>query len=584
VISPSLNVASSALQAQQSAIDVVAHNIANANTAGYSRQIADIGTLSSEKIGNISFGRGVSLQNIQRTIDPIVNNALTNNGSQQAYWDSLNNGLVAVESVFGSLSSTGLASALDDFFLSWQQMSNNPQDMGLKANVQAKTSAVISNISIMSEQLASAQTSIDGQVTDSISQANLILDKIASLNAQISRLESQTQGGAGAANDLRDQRDMATRDLAKIIPIQIVNSGDNGVMIQTTNGDLLVQDDVARSLGRGAVDANGFETIVIAETGAVVSGTLSGGSIGGLIELRDNKLNNYSTQINSIAANMIFSVNQLHANGSNGTPLTTITSQETGNATLALDDVTQNAPFASQIQSGSFKIHTYDAAGVATQAGGTTINIVAGGTAPPATTMTSLAADINTQLAAAGITATVAANGQLTIAAAAGTTFALSDDTSNVLAAYEINNFFHGSNAATMQISANIQADSGNINAGQIVSATSEIQIGSNTTAIAIHALQNQAISIDGTTSASLHDRTTLVSATYGTDVSVASQQLQYRTAEADSLNRQREAVSGVNIDDELVTMIKFQRAYEAAAKVITTSNQMLDSLMGLIR
>ena len=62
------------------------------------------------------------------------------------------------------------------------------------------------------------------------------------------------------------------------------------------------------------------------------------------------------------------------------------------------------------------------------------------------------------------------------------------------------------------------------------------------------------------------------------------TQQRQYRTAEADSLNSQREAVSGVNIDDELVTMIKFQRAYEASAKVITTSNTMLDSLLGLIR
>ncbi|MDX8383233.1 MAG: flagellar basal body rod C-terminal domain-containing protein, partial [Ghiorsea sp.] len=70
----------------------------------------------------------------------------------------------------------------------------------------------------------------------------------------------------------------------------------------------------------------------------------------------------------------------------------------------------------------------------------------------------------------------------------------------------------------------------------------------------------------------------------YGLDVEVANQQRDYREAEANSLTQQREAISGVNIDEELVAMMKFQRAYEASAKVITTSNQMMDVLMGMMR
>jgi len=581
MIFPSLSIASSSLQAQQSAIDVVAHNIANANTPGYSRQSAELATLSPEKIQNLTFGRGVELQSVQRIVDPIINDAMVVNSSQTAYWNSLNDGLNAVENVFGSLSSTGLASALDEFFLSWQQMSNNPQDSGQKFNVQAKTTTVINNIVTMSSQLSNAQASADTKINDNLAAANLLLTNIASLNGQITRQENVAQGGTASANDLRDQRDTAIRELAKIVPLQVVNSGENGVLVQSSNGDLLVQDNVARQLGRGPVGANGFGSIIIADTGAELSGTLTNGSIGGLLELRDTKLNNYLTQIDSIAANMIFAVNQIHANGNPGAGLTSITSQEAGNATIPLNDPLQAAPFATQIQDGSFKIHTYDAAGIATPPGGSVINITAA-----TSTMTSLAASINTHpdLAAAGLTATVAANGQLTIAAAAGTTFALSDDSSNVLAAYEINNFFHGSNAGTIALSANIQASATNINTGRAVSATSEIQVGDSNTALAILALQNQSITVDGTTSASLHDRTTLISSTYGTDVTISTQQLQYRTAEAYSLNSQREAVSGVSIDDELVTMIKFQRAYEASAKVITTSNTMLDSLLGLIR
>ncbi|GAV19434.1 flagellar hook-associated protein 1 FlgK [Mariprofundus micogutta] len=576
MIFPSLNIAASALQAQQSAIDVVAHNIANANTPGYSRQVADIGTLSPEKIGGMSFGRGVQIQNVQRIIDPIINDALTNNSSQQSYWDSLNKGLNAVENVFGSLSSTGLAASLDEFFLAWQQMSNNPQDGGQKFNVAAKTNTVINNISTMSTQLSNAQNSADNQISDSLTQANLLLDKVASLNAQITRQENIQQGVVGAANDLRDQRDTALRDLAQIIPIQVVNSHENGTLVQSTNGDLLVQDNTARHLARGTVGANAYAPIVIQETGAPLSGTLNSGSIGGLVELRDNKLGSYLNQINSIASNMIFAVNQIHANGSNGAAMTSITSQEIVNAGLALNDPLQVAPFASQIQTGSFKVHTYDAAGLPTPAGGTLINITAG-----VTTMNDVATSIS---AIPGVTASIGGNGQLTIAAAAGSSFALSDDTSNVLAAYEINNFFHGSTAGTMEISANIQASANNINTGQVVSATSAILVGDSTTAVSILALQDQAITFDGTVSSSLHDRTTLISSTYGTDVNISSQQLQYRTSEAVSLNSQRESISGVNIDDELVTMIKFQRAYEASAKIITTSNQMLDSLLGLIR
>ena len=576
MIFPSLSIAASSLQTQQAAIDVVAHNIANANTPGYSRQTAELATLSPEKLQNLTFGRGVELQSIQRVIDPIINDAMVNNSSQMSYWNSLNDGLNAVENVFGSLSSTGLASALDEFFLSWQQMSNNPQDSGQKFNVQAKTTTVINNIATMSSQLTNAQASADTKINDSLSQANLLLTKIASLNGQITRQENVAQGGTAAANDLRDQRDVSIKSLSAIIPLQVVDSNENGVLIQSANGDLLVQDNVARQFARGPVGADGFGSIVIADTGVTISGTLVGGSIGGLLELRDNKLNNYLTQIDSIAANMIFAVNQVHANGNPGTGLTSITSQETSNATIALDSALQTPPFVSQIQTGSFKVHTYDAAGVATPAGGTTINITAG-----VSTMTTLAADLT---AVAGVTATVAANGQLTIAADAGTTFALSDDTSNVLAAYEINNFFHGSNAGTIALSENVQASATNINTGQAVSATSEIQVGDSSAALAILSLQNQSISVDSTTSASLHERTTLISSSYGTDVTISTQQLQYRTAEADSLNSQREAVSGVNIDDELVTMIKFQRAYEASAKVITTSNTMLDSLLGLIR
>ncbi len=572
----SLSVAATSLKAQQKAMDVVSHNIANVNTKGYSRQVANIASLTSEKIGGLSLGRGVEVNSVRRIVDTIINKAEITNGSKLAFWNAQQSGLNAVENVFGSLQSTGLASALDKFFLSWKQLANNPQDTGIKSNVRAKSSSLVNSLSNMRSQLSTVQANTNSNIDQAIIRANQVLDKIASLSVQINRQEVGGKGITGQANDLRDQRDQALRDLSKIIPVQQVSTLDGSFMIQTINGDLLAQDNIARHLARGSAITGSFADIVIAGTGSPITSLAQGGEIGGMIELRDNKLGNYINQIDSLAANLIFSVNQLHANGAPASHLSSISAEQGSNATLAIDNANQTAPFAAQIKTGSFNVHVYDNTGAATPAGGTSITITAG-----TSTMTTIAASIN---AIAGVTAAVDSNGKLSITAAAGQTFTLSDDTSNMLAAYEINTFFQGNNANSIALSNRVQNDANAINTGKVTPASSYIAVADNSIALSITALQNTLISVDGSTAASLHDRTTSLSTRFGTDSGIAKQQQDFRTVEAESLQNQRQVISGVNIDEELISMITFQRAYQASAKVITTSNQMLDSLLGLIR
>ncbi len=574
MIFDSLNIAASSLKAQQKAIDVVSNNISNVNTPGYSRQVAHVVSARPEKIAGLSLGRGVNVANIQRVIDPIIGQAQLNNGSQLSFWTTVNGGLNSVENVFGSLQSTGLASALDDFFLSWKQLANNPQDNGQRVNVRAKSGTLVDNLSNMQQQLRDVQSNTDSNIDQSITKANQILNNVASLTIQINRQE--TGSTIGSANDLRDQRDQAVRNLAKLLPVKSVTTGDGSFMLQTVNGDLLAQDGVARQLARGAVAGNGFSNVVIAGTSSSVLNAGQGGELGGMLDLRDNKLSSYIQQIDSISANLIFSVNQVHASSANTAKLSTVIGEQSSSAALALNDPAQTAPFASQIQSGSFKIHVYDAAGLAVVAGGTAITITAG-----TTSMNNVVTSLN---AVAGITASVDATGRLSINAAAGQSFALSADSSNFLAAYEINNFFSGGDTASMRLSSAVQNNANAISIGQADPTTSSIQAGDSSSALAILALQNKALSVDGTASSSLFDRGTSLSTQYGSDVAVSLQQKSYRSVEATSLESQRQAVSGVNVDEELINMIKFQRAYQASAKIITTTNTMLDSLMGLIR
>ncbi|MDQ6957864.1 MAG: flagellar hook-associated protein FlgK [Mariprofundaceae bacterium] len=571
-----LNIASSSLKAQQQAINVVSNNIANVNTPGYSRQTPTLGTAVAEQLDGFNFGRGVQLSDIRRVVDPFLIRAQVNNGSQFTFSNTVEQGLNAVESVFGSLGTPGLATSLDAFFQAFQQLANNPQDTAQRFNIRAHAQDIVNELSGMRSQLVAAQTSADANIDQSITQANILLDKIASLNDQI---RTREVGINGQANDLRDQRELAVSNLAKLLPVQVVNGANGEFIIQSKGGDLLVQDNTVRHLARGGVGPSGFPSIVIQNTNAVVQGLNQGGKIGGMLALRDGQLSSYITQVDSIAANLTFGVNQLHTSGVGQTLPATVTSGQTATdltgTSLAVDADT-SVPFASQIITGTFKVHVYDSTGTPTPAGGATISITAG---------TSKLNDVATQLnGVAGISASVDTTGRLIINAVAGNTIGFSNDTSNFLAAYEVNSFFHGGNASNIAISSNIAADGNNIAAGVINSTTSLHPPGDNGVALGIFTLQNTAITFDGTTQTSLHNRSTNLSSQYGTDVATARQNRLFRGAESQSLASQRESFSGVNTDEELIAMIKFQRAYQASAKVIQTTNTMLDSLMGLIR
>jgi len=574
----SLNIAASSLRSQQKAIDVLSHNMANVNTPGYSRQSPNIVTASPVSIGNLNLGRGVNLNDIQRSVDPLINNAMQENTSQSAYWSTVTSGLTTVESTFGSLDNTGLSAAVNDYFLSWQQLSNNPQDAAQKNNVLNKSETLTTQLNQMYTQLSNAQQSLDQDINQQIDAANLKIDAIASLSNQIKSQEASQQGASSAANDLRDQRDEAIRQLAQIIPIQQVNTQDGNVLIQTKGGDMLTHDGTARHLQRGnTTGTNGFRDIVIQGKSSPIQGLDTGGSLGGLLALRDGNFQSYMDSLDSFAANLAYTTNQVHSSAGGGTRASVVQSgQGALNPTLALNDPNQGVTFAGQVQAGSFSLHIYDATGTPlTPTSDFTINLAAGAT------MNDVATAINAS--GSGVTASVDIAGRLNLDAGANT-MAFSNDTSNFLAAYEVNSFFHGATAGNITISQTIQNNASAINTGNIAQGSSLIFAGDNTAAVQIMNLQDQALSVDGSAAASLHSRISTLSSQYGLDVGLANQQGAYRQAEADSLTQQRDAISGVNVDEELISMMKFQRAYEASAKVISTSNQMMDSLMGMLR
>ncbi|MDQ6951132.1 MAG: flagellar hook-associated protein FlgK, partial [Mariprofundales bacterium] len=378
-LTSALNVAASGLNAQQQAMDVLAHNIANVNTPGYSRQTVGLSTMVPERSGGFNFGRGVQLASVARQVDLSVQKSLANSSSQKAMWTQVSQGLTSIENVFGSLSATGLAASFDHFFASWQQLANNPQDSAQKANVAISSGELVTTLTNMHNQLRTEQVNVNSQIDQKLHGANILLKQVASLNIQIVRQETGTSL-TGQANDLRDKREQALQNLAALIPIQRVDNPDGSSLVQSMGGDLLVQDGVANQFMRGATfTSSGFQNIVLASAPKVaITSMTSGGSVGGMLELRDNSYNKYLTKLDSVTKNLIFGTNQIYSNGGStlrGSVVSAAQASVTSTSTTPVSLANSGVPFASQMKAGSFKLHLYDAAGKALNAGGLSITI-----------------------------------------------------------------------------------------------------------------------------------------------------------------------------------------------------------------
>ena len=465
MISDALNIAANALAAQQQAIDVISQNVSNVNTPGYSRQTPEMAALSPTVINGLSIGNGATVDNIQRAANPILNQAIAGNDSQVAYWQAMQQGLSGLNAAFGSIGGTTLSSSLDSFFQAFQTLANNTQNAGTAASQQAVvTSAqgLATQITGMSQQLVNQQSANFQQIPTMLDSVNSLLDKIASLNANIA---NQYATSTSPPSTLLDQRDAAINQLSKLIPVQQVSTStasSGSIMLQTPGGDMLVSGDTAQHLALGTGSTATNINIVDQGTSIPVTGLDQGGQLGGTVAL-NGKIDGYLKQLNSLAGNLAFSVNQLQASGTGTSAVSSYTAGQaatdpTGASTAVNLDT--NVPFASQITTGSFKVYALDASGNPVNAGGTTINITA------ATTLANIANQINAA-GVAGLSANVA-NGKLTING--GTNHVVfGADSSNFLAAYEVNGFFHGSTAANLSVASAVQADPGRVATTAIV-------------------------------------------------------------------------------------------------------------------
>lgn len=302
---------------------------------------------------------------------------------------------------------------------------------------------------------------------------------------------------------------------------------------------------------------------------------LTGGSLAGLLATRDQYVGGYLEELDALAEELAWQVNYVHSQGAGLTNYSSATSENSvDDTTAALSD--SSLDYADRLTSGTLSISVYDDdTGDVETLSSITID-------PASDSLEDVADAINTTFSGL-LTATIS-DGQLTIASEDGYSFQFAGDTTGTLAALGINTFFSGSDAGTIAVSDAVLDDPNRVNAA-VVDATGEVVSGDSTCANDLAALADADVTLDvygASTSQTLSEHLASLVSDAGTDVDTSARKYTYYSALAENADELQQSVSGVNTDEELINLTKYQQAYSVAAQLIQVANEMFETVLSL--
>jgi flagellar hook-associated protein 1 FlgK len=564
-----LDIGASALRAAQQQLDTAAHNVANASTPGYSRQVVSLVESPSYTIPAFDrsglpgqIGTGVTVAAITRVRDTFLDGQVQAQTALQSEWSTRDQELSKVESIFPEPSSSSLGNSISKYFSAWQDVAADPSSMSARTALTEQASSLAMQINSDSTQLGMVSSGIDSEVSQQITSVNNIATQIASLNGQIQRV---TISGNNP-NDLLDQRTQLLTQLSAILPATVMTQNDGTISVEVGGTDL-VSNVTTRQLVAGTNSA-GHITPTWSDGSAV---SLQSGQLKALLDVRDNDVASYQTQLDSLAKGIADSTNTLHEAGTdaNGNPGQAIFTYHAGDPAMSLA-VNQAVAANPQLIAASAAPNTPGDGSVAGliadlqnaksySAGGAGTDVVGGTDLTTNTTARLMTVAADTAVAQGytfsgtgttlTLTGTDGSHQTLTVAdMAAGGTQVLNFDQLGI----------------KLTVSTDTSAKAG---ADLVTDFTAP---GHNTIVAASLYSPSQTTT----------DFYSQLVGQIGTASSQATEMSQNQQLVLDQLNTQVQQVSGVSLDEEATDMLRFQHAYQAAARVITTMDQMLDTLI----
>ncbi|HXB52557.1 MAG TPA: flagellar hook-associated protein FlgK [Rhizomicrobium sp.] len=401
----------SALQTNQAALNVVSNNVSNLNTPGYARRVVNESTLSAG--GQLT---GVDIASVQRVTNQFLQQEQLAAGGSASQYDTMANLFSQLNGLLGGPGDNqSLATQLTNVTSAFATASQAPTSSASQTGVMNALNGLASTFSNVSSTITSLQNQVDQQVVNSVGSTNTLIQQIYQLNSQI-----KTANASGdQASALLDQRDTALTNLAQVMGIQTTTNSDGSVNVSTTDGVNLVSNTYAQLSYTGGAQNGSYGNITIQDvnpgngnllgTPQALDPHLSGGSLAGMIDMRDQVLGGLSQSLGNLAQQTAQTFNaQSNANAAFPPP-TSLTGRDTGLLSTDALNFAGQTTIAVANSSGNLVSR------IDVDFGAGTLSVDGGATQPIGTTIGSFTTALNSALGANG-TASFN-NGQLSIAA-----------------------------------------------------------------------------------------------------------------------------------------------------------------------
>jgi len=316
-----LQLGQTGLMASKKGLHTTGHNIANANTEGFSRQRIDQRTNAPVIKGGLILGTGTHIKNINRVHDPFLEQRINGIQSDHEYFDHLHYQLSQVESIFNDSDGNGLNLILGKFFNSFRELATRPENESLRYIVRDTANNLAKDIKRIEGQLESIHESVNDQISSNVEKINEHLDFIADLNKKIVDIEASGE----TSGDLRDLRDKHISDLSEYFALKTYSDTKGNLVVSGEGIGTLVVGGVSQKLAAGNVLVNpedifsGKKTVVFYQSAVSekreISSKFRQGKMASLVEVRDQVVSSLRNKIDGIAYALTQSVNSLHKRG-----------------------------------------------------------------------------------------------------------------------------------------------------------------------------------------------------------------------------------------------------------------------------
>jgi flagellar hook-associated protein 1 FlgK len=627
-----LNVALSGLRAFQTALDTTSHNIANVGTPGYSRQRVDLATQTPQGSGGLTTGSGVAITGVNRNADDLLSAQMRRASSAYSRLDTYASKAGQLNNLFAD-SQTGLSAALQKFTNALQGVANTPSSTSSRQVLLSEATGLANRLQTYEARLDDIDTEINEQLRAEVSAINTIAQNIAGLNAQIARA---TGNGTSPPNDLLDARDAQLADLATRVDVSVVRQDDGAVNVFIGKGQPLVLGNLPTRL---VTQPDSFHpdrltlAFQTAQGPMDVSASLSGGTVGGLLNFRREMLDPARNELGRMAVALTQVTNQQHRAGQDlygnlggdffavGGVQVLGANTNAGSATLAATRTNTGAlttdDYIVRFDSGTWRVQraaTGEAVAFTTGGGGELqfegLSIAVTGTAqsgdrflvrPTGNAIDGLQVLVTdpSRIAAAvpirtGTGSTNAGSGVVSVGEVLNPGNAALRDP--VTIRFTGPGTWEAVDAGNTVIASGAYTAGGNIDVngwrvqvtgapatGDSFTVASNVGgVGDNRNALKLAAVLTQGVLSGGTESLDAA-ATRVVSAvgvaTNGANASLDAQKIIYEDSKGaiDSL-------AGVNLDEEAANLLRYQQAYQAAAQAIRVAQTIFDTLIASVR